>query len=170
LKVTGSQLIDPSGKAVRLTGFNWPIEHVHDGDGKMMADKLQGANLARIIGVLWKNGNDPRKDCYQDAAPYFKESCFSKLDAAVKAATDAKVWVILAARCKYAAGNDYPTDPMANVFHNATLRNQLYTVWAHIAGPVPFSTSLPFNSRGGLKQTKNRPFRCGSRKLQGGTF
>jgi hypothetical protein len=58
---------------------------------------------------------------------------FGNLDAAVKAATDAKVWVILAARCKFAAGDAYQTDPMANVFHNATLRNMLYVAWEHVA-------------------------------------
>jgi hypothetical protein len=73
LKVTGSQLIDPSGKAVRLTGFNWPLEHVHPGDGQMMLDKMPGVNVARLIGVLWDN-SPARSDCYTDTSPFFKES------------------------------------------------------------------------------------------------
>lgn len=64
---------------------------------------------------------------------YFKDSCFERLDNAIMAATDAKLWVILAARCEYAAGQDYLTDPMANVFHNATLRMMLYTAWQYVA-------------------------------------
>jgi hypothetical protein len=132
LKVTGNKLIDPSGKSLRLTGFNWPLIHVHEGDGQLMLDKLPGSNVARLVGVLWDN-SDSSSDCYMDTPPYFKESCFKKLDAAVKAATDAKVWVILAARCKYAAGSDYPTDPMANVFHNKTLANMLNVAWEHVA-------------------------------------
>jgi hypothetical protein len=56
---------------------------------------------------------------------YFKESCFGNLDKAVKAATSAGVWLILAARCKYGAGQNYETDPMSDVFHNDTLKNML---------------------------------------------
>jgi hypothetical protein len=130
--VTGNKLIDPSGKSIRLTGFNWPLEHVHDGDGQMMLDKMPAVNVARIVGVLWDN-SPSKSDCYTDTSPFFKESCFGKLDAAVKAATDAKIWVILAARCKFAAGDAYETDPMANVFHNKTLSNMLYVAWEHVA-------------------------------------
>ena len=28
---------------------------------------------------------------------------------------------------------DYMTDPMANVFHNGTLKTMLYTAWRHVA-------------------------------------
>ena len=79
---------------VRLTGFNWPLEHVKAEDGGMMVQKMPGVNVARLIGVLWDNSNS-KSDCYTDTAPYFKESCFERLDTAVKAATDAKLWLIL---------------------------------------------------------------------------
>ena len=36
-------------------------------------------------------------------------------------------------RCEFAAGQDYLTDPMADVFHNDTLKNMLYTAWKHVA-------------------------------------
>eukprot|EP00041_Stephanoeca_diplocostata_P027898 m.778831 g.778831 ORF g.778831 m.778831 type:complete len:397 (+) comp23273_c0_seq11:557-1747(+) len=132
LHIQGHQLFDHTGSAVRLTGFNWPLEHVHPGDGKLMLRKLRGANVARIIGVLWDNSDSPT-DCYTDTAPYFKETCYGPLDAAVKAATEAGVWVVLTARCAFAAGQAYASDPMANVFHNSTLRNMLYVAWEHVA-------------------------------------
>lgn len=64
--------------------------------------------MARIVGVLWDN-SDSKQDCYSDQAPFFKESCYGPLDAAVKAATEAGVWVILTARCAFAAGQAYDT-------------------------------------------------------------
>ena len=36
-------------------------------------------------------------------------------------------------RAANGAGMHYDTDPGANVFHNATLRNMLYTTWKHVA-------------------------------------
>jgi hypothetical protein len=132
LKVSGNQLLEPNGKPIRLVGFNWPIIHVHDGDGQLQMDHLPGANVARIVGVLWDNSASST-DCYSDTAPFFRDACFPKLDAAVRAATESKTWVILAARSKYGAGSDYPTDPMANVFHNETLKRMLYTAWDHVA-------------------------------------
>lgn len=51
----------------------------------------------------------------------------------VKSASDAGLWVILAARGMYAAGQDYLTDPNANVFHNASLQKQLFAMWRHVA-------------------------------------
>lgn len=83
-------------------------------------------------GVLWDNSAS-RSDCFAPTAPYFRDECFEPLDTAVTAATDAGLWVILAARCAFAAGQNYETDPMANVFHNATLRSMLYTMWRHVA-------------------------------------
>lgn len=85
-----------------------------------------------FTGVLWDNSG-AKTDCYSDTAPYFRDECFVDLDAAVKAATDAGVWVILTARCAYAAGQFYDTNPGSDVFHNTTLRNMLYTMWTHVA-------------------------------------
>ena len=67
-----------------------------------------------------------------DAPPFFDDGCFGKLDAAVKAATDAGVWVVLADRSEYGAGQEYLTDPGANVFHNATLRGMMAAMWTHV--------------------------------------
>eukprot|EP00040_Diaphanoeca_grandis_P034056 m.209675 g.209675 ORF g.209675 m.209675 type:complete len:499 (+) comp33048_c0_seq4:288-1784(+) len=132
LRINGSRVIDNNGNDIRLVGLNWPLIHVHDGDGELMKQTLPGVNMARIIGVLWDNSH-AKSDCMTDTAPYFNDDCFGDLDAAVKAATDAKLWVILAARCAFAAGQDYLTDPNANVFHNTTLRNMLFVMWEHVA-------------------------------------
>ena len=56
-------------------------------------------NVARILGMLWDNTPDnPNLDCMQDASPYWKDSCFRKLDQNIKRATDNGVWVILTGR------------------------------------------------------------------------
>ena len=82
LKVEGSKLIDPrTGKPVRLTGFNWTSKYIRNNDGQIMQKVLPGANVARIIGVLWDNTpQNPNLDCMTDTYPFWKESCFKKLD------------------------------------------------------------------------------------------
>eukprot|EP01051_Picozoa_sp_SAG22_P035438 SAG22_NODE_16633_length_321_cov_0.693694_1_plen_101_part_10 len=83
--------------------------------------------------MLWDNSKGA-SDCMSTTGPpFFKPSCFGRLDKAVKAATDAKVWVVLSARCEYAAGQDYQTDPTSDVFHNGTLRAMLFGAWREVA-------------------------------------
>ena len=55
LAVNGSSLLDPSngGTPIRLTGFNWVLTHLHEGDGAYMRSLMPDANVARIVGVLW---------------------------------------------------------------------------------------------------------------------
>lgn len=50
LTINGTQLIQPDGIPVRLVGFNWPLEHVHPGDGSLMRSKLPHSSVARIVG------------------------------------------------------------------------------------------------------------------------
>jgi hypothetical protein len=141
LRVSGPKLLDQQGHEVRLVGFNWQLNHVQSApfsDGDLMKKVLPSANLARIVGVLWDNSRDATgklsgNDCMTDTAPFWKESCFSKLDNAVRQATAAKIWVVLAARAEYAAGQNYQSDPDSTVFHNATLRTMFYTMWKHVA-------------------------------------
>lgn len=97
-----------------------------------MKKTVPGTNVARIVGLLWDNLDDQTHECYTDTAPYFKESCFKDLDNMVRQATDAGVWVILTCRAKYAAGQEFQTDPMHNVFHNSTLRSMMFTMWKHV--------------------------------------
>lgn len=103
-----------------------------EGEGAFTKENLPGANVARIVGIRWDDTLN-NKDCMTSVAPYWKESCFDQLDYTIRQATDAKMWVILTARAKTGAGQDFQTDPMANVFHNSTLRNMMFTMWKHIA-------------------------------------
>lgn len=82
MKVQGSKLIDPrTGKAVRLTGFNWTSKYIRSNEGQIMNKVLPGANVARIIGMLWDNTpENTNLDCMTNKAPYWKDSCFKKLD------------------------------------------------------------------------------------------
>ena len=135
LVVAGSSLVDPStGKKVRLTGFNWPIQHVHSGDGAFQRKLLPGANVARVVGLLWDNAGvgGGRGDCMSDVSPFITQSCLEKLDDAIRAATDAGVWAILTCRSKYGAGQDY-SKPGTEVFHNSTLRSRFMTMWRAVA-------------------------------------
>lgn len=99
---------------------------------------LKGANVMRLVGILWDD-NAPHdeastyriadSDCYASAPPYITEPCLEKIDWALKQASDAGVWAILAVRGKFAAGQD----PSNDVFNNATLREMLFTAWEHVA-------------------------------------
>ena len=80
LRIDGKKLIDPdTNEEIRLTGFNWTLKYTYKNEGQIMREVLPGANVARIVGIFWKNANDG-KDCYQSQAPYFKDSCFKELD------------------------------------------------------------------------------------------
>jgi len=73
-------------------------------------------------------------DCMTSSPPYFfDDGCFRALDATLRDATEAGVWVILTVRSKYGAGQSFETDPGADVFHNATLRAHFYAMWGHVA-------------------------------------
>ena len=58
LTIDGHRLLDPEGRELRLTGFNWNAISVapYEGDGRIMQRTLPGVNLARIVGIKW--GND----------------------------------------------------------------------------------------------------------------
>ena len=133
LSISGSKILDDSGAPIRLVGFNWQLGRTRDGEGAYMKSVLPAANVARIVGILWDNSANSN-DCLTHAPPtFFKESCFEELDATVKAATEGGVWAILTLRSELGAGQNYDTDPMADVFHNGTLRAQMYAMWAHVA-------------------------------------
>ena len=139
LTVAGSKLYDPDGQPIRLTGFNWQIGRTVPGEGRVMRAHAPGANVARLVGVLWDNSDPasghPSADCMTQRPPhYFDDGCFKQLDAWVQDATDAGLWVILAVRAMVGAGQHYDTDPASDVFHNATLRGMLYAMWTHVAG------------------------------------
>mgnify|MGYP002632450288 CR=1 FL=1 len=173
LTVNGSQLIDPSGKSVRLRGFNWQTGRQQPGDGALMHTVAPGANMVRLVGVLWGNTRsyqesvtttaappsaamrsrdddellddphllwpeEPRlgsiEDCLTESPPtYFNDKCFAELDAWVRDAAAANLWVILAVRGMYIAGQDYQDKPGTVVFRNETLRGMMNAMWTHVA-------------------------------------
>eukprot|EP01079_Euglenida_sp_SAG-EU17-18_P006234 gene6234-6058_t len=129
LRVNGTKLIDNDGAAVRLTGNNWETAKTAPSvEGAAMKATLPGANVARILALLWDNGAPG--DGMSQTSPYVSEDCFTEMDAVIKQATDAGVWVILTARCKIGAGGGAPSE---DVFNNATLRGMLYTAWSAVA-------------------------------------
>jgi hypothetical protein len=139
LRVNGSSLVDPSGTNIRLTGFNWQIGRTGPTPGADMQQWAPHANMARLVGVLWGNTRPlqqhPNKECMTYTAPnYFNDKCFEDLDPWVKSATDAGLWVILAVRGEFIAGQDYATDPGSVVFRNATLQKMMFAMWRHVAG------------------------------------
>ena len=64
---------------------------------------------------------------------FFNEKCFEYLDPWVRSATDAGLWVVLAVRGEYVAGQLYDSDPGTVIFRNATLRAMLCAMWKHVA-------------------------------------
>ena len=60
--------------------------------------------------------------CTDSPPHYFNDECFADLDAWVKSATDAGLWVILAVRGEYVAGQLYASEPGSVVFRNETLQ------------------------------------------------
>ena len=69
---------------------------------------LPAANCIRFVGLLWHDSvmSNDGLECASDdpALGYIDATCLAYVDALIKQATDAGLWVILAARAKYAAG------------------------------------------------------------------
>lgn len=146
LTARGTQLWDEAGRPVVLQGVNFYLEWYKDtfaavraGSGALdvahLRRALPAANVVRIVGLLWKDSVKASDglECSSDDASrgYLDPVCVRFLDALIKQATDAGLWVILAARCKYAAGWDLRTAP--DVFHDEALRRRFYAMWAWVA-------------------------------------
>lgn len=138
LTVDGPRLLEPDGKPVRLTGFNWQHGRTGDDPGGLMRRLAPNSTVARLVGVQWGNTHPlqhhPEKECMTMVPPhYFNDRCFDDLDPWIRSATDAGLWVILAVRGEYAAGQLYKTEPGTVLFRNATLRTMAYAMWQHVA-------------------------------------
>ena len=123
---------------MRLTGFNWQSGRTGPDPGALMKKLAPNATMARLVGVLWDNTKPlqthPNKECRTQEPPnYFNDKCFEDLDPWVRSATDAGLWVILAVRGEFSAGQDFETEPGESVFRNETLRTQMYAMWKHVA-------------------------------------
>ena len=127
LRVDGSNLIDPaSGEPVTLHGVNWWSGYFQSDDGLDLETELPSANLVRLVGILWDNGN-PDTDCRTNDASngFLSDKCVRHLDNAIKACQRHNVWVIITCRAAQAAGDGYPED----VFHDEDLVAQYETMW-----------------------------------------
>ena len=127
LRVDGSNLIDPaSGQPVTLHGVNWWSGYFQSDDGLDLETELPSANLVRLVGILWDNGN-PDTDCRTDDASngFLSDKCVRHLDNAIKACQRHNVWVVITCRAAEAAGDGYPED----VFHDPDLVVQFETMW-----------------------------------------
>jgi len=170
LTVNGTRLLDPAGQPIRFLGANWQSGRERTGDGALLNQVAPGANMVRLVGILWGNTrayqgvsaessralpsddlsdlqDDPRllwsegeptlgsiNDCLDESPPhYFNDACFNELDAWVRDAADAGLWVVLAVRGMYVAGQDYEANPGSVVFRNATLQSMMMAMWTHVA-------------------------------------
>ena len=139
LTINGSTILQPSGDPIRLVGFNWQFGRTSPDAGSLSKSLAPQANLARLVGVLWGNTDPlqhhPNKECMTNTPPhYFNDKCFHDLDPFVKSATDAGLWVVLALRGEYIAGQNFDTDPGSVVFRNETLQKMMFAMWKHVAG------------------------------------
>ena len=127
LRVNGSNLIDPAtDQPITLHGVNWWSGYFQSNDGLDLETQLPLANLVRLVGILWDNGN-PDTDCRTDDASngFLSDKCVRHLDNAIKACQRHKVWVVITCRAAQAAGDGYPED----VFHDQQLADQYETMW-----------------------------------------
>jgi hypothetical protein len=142
LAVVGADLIDPLTAApILLSGVNmylqWYIDYHGGATGDIAAlrREVPSANAVRLVGLLWKDSIKPSDgiECSSDdeASGYLSSHCIVYLDELVKKAADAGLWVILAARSKYAAGWGYPDVP--DVFHDQSLREKMWQMWRFVA-------------------------------------
>ena len=143
LTAQGTRLVDPEGRSVVLQGVNTYLEWYKDYYGALdggssaldvphLRRALPAANCVRFVGLLWKDSikaSDGLECFVNDASKgYLEDECVRYIDAMVKQATDAGLWVILAARAKYAAGWSGP-----DVWHSATMRRQMLAMWSFVA-------------------------------------
>ena len=66
-----------------------------------------------------------------EATGFLSAACLDAMDSLIRQATERGLWVIIAARAKYAAGWDWPAQP--DVFHDASLRRKYYAMWTFVA-------------------------------------
>ena len=96
---------------------------------------LPAANLVRFVALLWHDSvkeSDGMECSTEDAASGFLSAeCLDAMDSLIRQATERGLWVIIAARAKYAAGWDWPAQP--DVFHDASLRRKYYAMWSFVA-------------------------------------
>lgn len=132
--VQGRQLIDSaSGAALQLHGLNIYLDYVRFDDMALMRQLLPSANVVRLVGVFWHD-HEQLKDCVcctdDITQGYFAPSCLEKLKATVRTITDRGIWVFIAAKARYAAGE--APDRYPDVFHDSELARRFRELWRHL--------------------------------------
>ena len=109
----------------------------------LMRQLLPSANLVRLVGVFWHDtASTSECSCCTDdeAHGYFAPQCLETLKHAIKTITSNGVWVIVAAKARYAAGEAYDGKALADeasrvsdVFHDPALAARYRTLWGFLA-------------------------------------
>ncbi|KOO53502.1 cellulase, partial [Chrysochromulina tobinii] len=145
--VQGQQLVDSaSGAALQLHGLNIYLDYVHYDDMALMRQLLPSANLVRLVGIFWHDA-ERLADCTcctdDITQGYFAPSCLEKLLTAVRAITSRGIWVVVAAKARYAAGEKPEVHP--DVFHSAELARRFRELWRYVARalkPLPMLAGI----------------------------
>lgn len=141
----GARLIDSAtGKSVLLTGVNFFVDYLEFDDIALMKQLLPTANLVRLVGIPWgDSAPDPtappgavcapsERCCVEDAASgYLAPPCLAALELAVERLGAAGLWVVVALKGRFAAGESWPTIP--DVFHDSALAARVRKLWKHVA-------------------------------------
>ena len=146
LTAHGTTLLDNEGRPVVLQGVNMYLEwyktfysaSLSSGSSAFDVPHLRrsvpAANTVRFVGLLWKDSimESDGLECYDGDASrgYLSAECVRYIDALITQATDAGLWVIIAARAKYAAGWGLG---QPDVWGDPTLRAQMVAMWRWIA-------------------------------------
>ena len=133
--VRGRQLIDSgSGSPLQLHGLNVFLDYLRFDDMALMRQLLPSANVVRLVGLFWMdNRNVADCSCCTDdpSEGYLARACLDSLKRALITITSRGVWVIVAAKARYAAGEGWPE--VNDVFHDAQLAHRYRSMWRHVA-------------------------------------
>jgi len=147
LTLRGPDIIDPSGQPVILRGWNWGHwEQIVPQDAAENA--AQGANAVRIPLRWWGKYRTERIDSRDDAATAtagIAPANLQLLDEAIRAASNAKLWIVLfidsdcGQNGTQPDGRRYcdPSDQYGGKGHNfwtdPPMRNKFVAVWRFVA-------------------------------------
>ena len=133
--VQGRKLIDSAnGAELRLHGLNVYLDYLRFDDMALMRQLLPSANFVRLVGVFWHDGRDASECacCTEDESHgFFAPTCLESLLNAVTLLTNRGLWVIVAAKARFAAGEGWPSVP--DVFHDTELARRYRILWSFLA-------------------------------------
>ena len=136
--VQGRKLIDSSsGAELQLHGLNVYIDYLRFDDMALMRQLLPSANFIRLVGVFWHDGRDA-SDCAccteDESHGYFAPSCLESLKSAINTLTSRGLWVVVAAKARYAAGEGWPQ--IHDVFHDEELARRYRVLWRFLSNEL----------------------------------